>query len=138
MFIKHRDECSIFVAGPCSAALRIKQPAIPAPAEATSGACNPISSRLRGAGDAKNGSGNLAVDVGCRGVAFEPDHPVTTKLKITADLPASKETTCVAGSGDAGCESRSGHFLLAPAPTQMPTDVAPRPAKYGSGSCNGR
>src|SRR5215207_4333742 len=114
MFIKHRDECSIFVAGPRSAALRIKQPAIPAPAEAASGACNPISPRPRGAGGAKNGSGNLAVDVGCRGAAFETDHPVTAKLEITADLPASKETTCVAGSGDAGCYTRSGHFLFAP------------------------
>jgi hypothetical protein len=56
MFIKHRDECSIFVTGPRSTALRIKQPAIPAPAEAASGACNPISSRLR---ESQNIVGNL-------------------------------------------------------------------------------
>src|SRR5215213_12007187 len=89
----------MLVATPGRAAFCVEHPAVPGIAKTPSHASNPVCSGVGGSGNAEDGSGRVAFNVGRLTVAFDSDYPIGCELIIATNLAAPNNAARITGEG---------------------------------------
>src|SRR5207248_3825000 len=119
--------CRILVASPGRAAFCVEHPAVPGPPKPPSYASNPVCSGVGGSGNAEDGSGRVAFDVGRLTVTLDSDYPIGCELIVATNLAAANNAARITGEGNPRGKTRSRGGCAPPTAADVASDVAPRP-----------